>query len=415
MTLTTGSGGERFMACRASSVLPRVFDETPSDAASRGTVVHAYLERVASGIEPEEAVLMIGPDDAKHRDACRAIDLSSIADLLALDHEVTLAYSPSTDTARVLGQSLGRAYDAAGVTADEIPGTPDVIGVDLKNRRGLIIDYKSGWAKLPPAAQNWQLRGGAIALARAFDLDEIEVQIVFLRDGQSVRRDRAVFHAADLAEIAGQMAIAWARALADRAAYRDHGIFPDATKGAHCRYCPSAHACPAFTSIVRASLDEAIVPGQIGTLTEEELAHAWRRISVAEAGIKMLKEAVRANAVRRPILLETTAEGEHVWLGLTQVEGNDVVDPDIANDVLGAELAPDDPVEQRAIADEIASRKVAKTRIAKAVKARVAKGRGASTIDRVLKEIAARGGITAPIRETVAVFTTPAIRLTGTP
>src|SRR5690606_21027631 len=116
---------------------------------------------------------------------------------------VTLVYSPATDTARVLGQGMERDYSTVG--EDEIPMTIDLAGVDLDAGRGVIRDWKSGWAKLSPTRRNGQMIFNSLALARAYDLDEVDAALVYLREGVPVRRDFHVFEAADFVIAAGEV------------------------------------------------------------------------------------------------------------------------------------------------------------------------------------------------------------------
>ena len=56
--IATGSGLDRFVNCRASSALPRVWSEVGT-AARLGTAIHAYLEALANGAPPEDALLVV--------------------------------------------------------------------------------------------------------------------------------------------------------------------------------------------------------------------------------------------------------------------------------------------------------------------------------------------------------------------
>lgn len=407
MSIATGSGLERFMSCRASSLLPRVFDADGSVFATRGKVVHTFLERVAGGMTADEALGLIEGDDLQHREACAALDLGSVSDLLALAPEVTLAINMVTGTARIVGQALDRAYDAAGVTADEVPLTMDTIGVDIARRRGFVADYKTGWARLPRAGSNWQMRGGAIALALAFDLDEVEVQVVYLREGQVVRRDRHLFTAADLAEIRGQLEATWANVLEDRARFDATGALADATMGGWCKYCPSRPYCPGYTGIIRAVVAPEDVrdnPLRIGRLTDDQLGEAYRKVKAAKAALEAVTGAIHAAAAERAFIVETRDDGAEIWLGQTEVEGNDKLDAAIVIRELQEMLAPDDDHDAGAIREEVAVASVTKARIEAAIKLRVPKGQGAPTMRKLLAYVDQAGGITRTRTTKVAPY-----------
>jgi hypothetical protein len=241
------------MFCRVSSVLERAFDERGSEWASRGLASHAYLQHVGEGMTAEAALELV---DERFREGCRAIDLDDLKDVLGLSAEMSFAYHPATDTARVLGVALEREYEAAGVREDEIPMTLDVVGLDDPKSPsiGVVADYKRGWSKRTPAAKNWQMRGGALALSRAFDLDIVRVQLIHLHEDRPAYRDRASFDAADLAVFAAEARVRHEIALADREAYARTGVRPDATQGSWCDWCPSYHVCPAKTGLLRAMI-----------------------------------------------------------------------------------------------------------------------------------------------------------------
>lgn len=406
MTIATGSGLERFMRCRISSILPRVYDERPQHDRTLGIEVHAYLQRISQGMDPEESLFLVA--DA-HREACRWIDLESIRDILDLAAEVALAYTPGTDTARVLGQAIDRKYDGAGVTADEVPLTMDNIGVNLKLRRGKVTDYKSGWAALPPVRDNWQMRGGAIALARTWDLDEVRCELIYLRDGQPVRRDYHVFDASELAAIAVQLAERKTLAAADRDAWQKRGELPDATRGSWCMYCPSVHVCPAMTGMIARVMDPAEFPSpnQISSLPDEMIADGYRRMKAARKALGMMEHAIESLAQVRPILLETLPNGDQIWFGMTKVVGNDKIKPEVARDVIADFFANNGltPEAARAAAEDVCEVKITKKRLHAVVKTMAPPRKGKAWIDDVESELKKKGGIVNETKEEPAVYT----------
>jgi hypothetical protein len=400
--IATGSGLERFISCRASTVLPRVWAET-SEHAARGTELHAHLERISNGTDPAESLEMV---DARYREACAAVDLDAIADDLALSPEVTLVYNPFTDTARVLGQGLERDY--SGVSDDEVPMTLDLVGVDLEAARGAVSDWKSGWATLAPTRRNWQMVGGSLALARAFDLDEVDAQLIYVREGVSIRRDQATFEAADLAAAAGEVKIAANRAAADRArAARGEHVEP--TEGSWCKYCPSQWSCPAKVGLIRAAISpEGIPEGRVMPLTREKAVEAWHALKRAKPLMKQLETAIMALAAITPLHLETTPEGVEVWLGNTETKGNEKLDPAIAIEVAAEVLYADEAErasEMAALQVELADFDVTKKRLDAAIKARVPRGKGAETARVILEEVRRRGGASRSEGEAVKVYT----------
>lgn len=390
MTVTTGSGIERTVNCDASAVLPRVW-RSSSTWAARGTEVHAYLERISNGMEAAESLLLVAEE---HRGACESVDLEAIRPELQLSAEVALAYNPVTDTARVLGASLERDYSS--VTEDEWPLTIDLAG--LAPESAVIGDWKTGWAKLARTRGNWQMRGAAIALARAFDRDQVDAQLVYLREGRMAWRDRATFDAFELAGIAAELRATHERVLADRATHAAGGHV-EPTEGPWCRYCPSWSSCPAKAALVRWALtgEADQRPIAVGDLVE-----ALTRVREGKKALEQVEKAILAT-ISEPMLVEVADDGTETWLGPHQKPGNEKLDAAIAVDVAMDVLSI--PAEQRpAFTAEVTT--ITKSAIEKAVKDRVARGAGARTMETILGAVRAKGGATRPTSESVGIYTT---------
>lgn len=408
MTIVTGSGGDRFMNCRGSSVFSRSFDHTSGEDATRGREAHAYLERILDGVERETAVDLI---DARWRESIAEIDLRSVRDLTGLAPEVSLAYHAPTDTARVLGRALDRDYDGAGVRDDEIPMTIDIIGVGPD--RGFNGDWKTGYQSLPPVRRNWQMKLGALAVARAFGRDEMESQLIFAREGKPVRRDREVFDAADLAVMAGEVAARWDQTLEDRRDFYERGIMPDTSKGSWCKYCPSRHLCPAQHALIQAAIghaESANIARQVSVMTPVQLGEAYRKLKLLEPAIKELKDAIFARASFDPIPIGTEADGTELWLGETEKLGNRELDPDITEQVL-LEVFPEDP----GIVADVFKREVAIGVLEQAIRDRMPRGMKQPRVDRVFKTIKDKGGEHRPVKPTVGLYKIPPDRAAQRP
>ncbi len=394
--MTTGSGLGRFVGCRASSVLPKVWPA--SDVYSTaGQAKHSYLERISGGMAPDESLALV---EQEHREVCAELDLGQLEHDLKLAAEVTLVYHPPTDTARVLGQGLARDY--RGVADDEVAMTLDLTGVDAHRRRGTVKDYKGGWLHVTATPDNWQIKGGCLALARVHDLHEVDGELVFIRPGQDVRRDRATFTAFDLLAAAAELREVHARAVTDRAAYA-RGEHVEPTEGPWCRYCPSAWACPAKTGLIRAALaGELVAPP-----TPADAARLRPRLKEAIKLLAAVDAQIVARAAVEPILVERTDDGAEVWLGEVIGEGNRKIDAKIGIPIAAAELkvAPEDAA---AFIEQVAKLEVTQTKLEDAIKARVPRGHGAATMRRVLKAIEDAGGVTRPVTRSVELHTLPA-------
>ncbi len=396
--ITSGSGLERFVHCLGSSVLPRAHDASSSEWATRGQELHAYLQRISEGATAEESLELV---DDRFRDAAAAIDVDALRDVLGLTAEMTFAYNPAFDTARVLGVSLERDYVAAGLTEDEFPVTIDIVGIDSPTSpvRGTVVDYKTGFAKITPAERNWQMKGGALCLARVFDLDYVDVQLIHLREDLPAKRDRASFTAADIAVAAAQARYRWDQVLRARDDYERTKIDPEVTKGTWCRHCPSYHACGAQMGLVRAAVerDNYEVYTREGGLAHDQVAVAYRFLQDIDEPRKRLKAAIYAAAKERPVLLETLPDGTEVWLGVTEVTGNLKLDAKKAREIVREML------DEKAV-DEISLYSVSQDRIEAACKARVPRGKGAEKMRAVMAELKRRGGATKPIRHDVDLY-----------
>lgn len=388
--VATGSGIERVVACAASAVLPRVWHAS-SRYAARGTEIHAHLERLANGMTAEESLALVADE---HRGAAEAVDLVPLAEDLRMSAEVALAYNPVTDTARVLGQGLARDYST--ITTDEIPLTIDVAGI--ASGVGIVRDYKTGWSKLARTGGNWQMRGAAIAVARAFDLDQVDAQLVYLREHKAAWRDRDGFDAFELACIAAELRATHARVLRDRAAYAA-GAHVEPTEGPWCRYCPSWSSCPAKAALVRWALTGEADQRPIAA---GDLVRALARVEAGVKALEHVKRAILATVEGDPLLVEVDEDGTETWLGKHQKDGHEKLDPsttiDVAMDVLSV------PTDQRpAFTNEVTS--VTKKALETAVKNRVARGQAAGAIRTITDVVRARGGVTRPTTESVGLYT----------
>lgn len=386
--VATGSGIERAMSCDAASVLPRVWSES-STYAQRGTAIHDHLWRLAKdGLTVDESLALVAED---HRAAAATIDVDALADDLTLSPEVALAYRPADDTARLIGQGLERDYST--VALDEIPLTIDLAG--KRQDHGVVRDYKTGHRNVSRAGVNWQMVGAALAVSRAFDLDEIEAEVIYVRPGRDVYRDTAHLSGLDLAGAAAELRALMPRVERNRARLAN-GEHVEPTEGDWCTYCPSKWACPAKVGTLRLGLEIAagrqIVPAGDLVRARELLRGARRAIASLE---KQLEDTLST-----PVLLSTDPDGLQHWYGKHRTKGPDAIDGPIAIPAAAAHLkiSIDD-------ARDALTGKVTKERV-KQLAARVApRGAIAATERSLFAAIAAAGGITRPDVERVDHFT----------
>lgn len=385
--VATGSGIERAMSCEAASVLPRVWSES-STYAQRGTAIHDHLYRMALGMPEAESLALV---DLDHRDAAATVDTASLTDDLALSPEVALAYRPADDTARLIGQGLARDYSTVGL--DEIPLTIDLAG--KRQDHGVVRDYKTGHRNVSRAGVNWQMVGAALAVSRAFDLDEIEAEVIYVRPRRDVYRDTARLTGLDLAGAAAELRALMPRVERNRARIAN-GEHVEPTEGDWCTYCPSKWTCPAKVGTLRLGLGIASgkTPIPAGDLVKaRELLRAARR--ALEGLEKQLDESLST-----PVLLATDGDTQQ-WYGAHRTPGPEVIDAEIAVTATAATLG----ITEAAARTALVGGKVTKAAIEKLASDVAPRGAIAATNRRLLAAIAAAGGITRPDVTRIGEFT----------
>ena len=114
-----------------------------------------------------------------------------------------------------------------------VTGMADLIIVDCANRRGLVMDYKTGRGEVDAAADNAQLRGLAVLAAICWKLTDVRVAIIQPLAGAPTVAD----YDDRLLDDAG----VWLEAVCE-SVYQPH----DPVAGDWCQYCPARAVCPAL-------------------------------------------------------------------------------------------------------------------------------------------------------------------------
>jgi hypothetical protein len=292
--------------------------ETENEASAKGTLVHAYIERVlATG---EENVS--GIRDPETRRLCERLDARELywiakashdtdkdlvgpqfggplaTDLDALDEiftEVPFALDPKTAQARPLPSDGHRDY--SGAPEGWVCGTADAVAVAKGMSRlsesapaedeVVITDWKTGMIPVDHPEANLQLRFLALAAARSYGVRKATVQIAYIDNEGEITVSAFEFGLRDLDEIAEQL-----RAISRRVEEaRTESL---ALKvGSHCRYCPALRFCPAQASAARSLLDAA-GEAAAGELTPREAALIWNRLQTVKHAIKVSEEVLQA-------------------------------------------------------------------------------------------------------------------------
>ncbi|NTX08960.1 DUF2800 domain-containing protein [Myxococcus sp. CA040A] len=285
------SGMERADACPPSLVLPHTRKVT--QASTLGHTVHEYLCHV-SVLGVPEALARV-PEE--FRPACESIDLSRLpaCEPEAYAAEVAFLYDVREDTARELGRGMGRAYPPH--EAWQVPGTADVVGLTADSV--IIIDYKTGWAPVAPAASNVQLAAYALAAARAYNRTRATVAICRLHDGD-VWWDKADLDELDLEAAAARFRDVLVRADEESASVAA-GNAPRTVEGAHCQFCPAFASCPAKANLARALGGGE--PLTLAPLTLETFPSVLERLEAAEEVLGRVRANLEDFARATPVPL----------------------------------------------------------------------------------------------------------------
>lgn len=374
--LFSGSAIERIDLCAASAVLPAVDEIEP--IGTRGRAVHAFLQEYPTSGRDE--ALVAAPDE--WRDYCAALDLTGLEDLLATDGgaEIAIAVNVRTWTARELGRGGDRPY--ADVTVDEVPCQLDASRV--AGRRGLVVDYKSGYGR---KLAEWQLRNGALAASLLWDLNDVEVQQINVSDGKPWIR-RARLRAMDLLAVKSDLADVHARAMEQRRIMWERGMPDRFAIGDHCRYCPGRRVCPAQTTQIRYALTELVkLRLDLEPLDEATVVELRPKVKSALKALHLLDKQIDDYAAANgPLYLGgPDAAGNHHWYGEVLTEGNEKLDPRISEQVVTELLGPE--VARKALRSTIT-----KGDLETAIRSVSKRGMGAKNIALVLNTIRARGG-----------------------
>lgn len=366
--MMSASALPRLLKCAGSAALPQA--NTTSEWAEAGTERHAEQEdAVNAGNVPDDVRALVGDD-------------------VLIRAEVALAYDIATGGGRELG--VGKNRDYSGLGPFEVPGTADLLAVAAD--RVIVIDAK-GWEDVDAAERNAQLALLALAAARAHGKEEALVAILYLRGDHRDLRDRAVLDAFDLDAFAQRLAGLHA-AVAEQRARRARGELVDVAEGAHCKYCPAAHACPAKVALLQRLVrgTEADELELMLPLTPATARDAYERLQAGKGLLKRIERALYAYAANDPIPL-----GNGRFFGKHRELGNEKLDGPTVHDVVREKLG-------EAAALRAVTLSTTKKRLGEAIKSIALQGT-ASAIERdVLAEVRSRGGAKREETESVGEY-----------
>lgn len=325
--ITTMSALPRLLNCPGSAVLPRA--DTESVWADAGVAEHEELSDLGS-LPPELAKLI--PDNA----------LS----------EVKISYDVSTRVGRIIGHSPGRDYGDLGPF--EIPGSIDVLGID--GDAVVILDWKTGYSDVEPAATNGQLWGYALAAARALGKDRAIVRIVYTK---TKFVDEYHIDALELADFADRLEQLHLRVIELHSKRAEH---VPTKEGSHCKYCPSKHACPSKNALlVQLGSNGLAVIGD-ALMTPERALSAYQQFVQVEQLVKDARARLQSYVDSHgPIDL-----GNGKLYGRYERAGDERLDGTVAVQAI-REVVGESHREFEAVAIDRRTSKAALTRAAKAI------------------------------------------------
>jgi hypothetical protein len=294
----TGSRLPLVALCRAAFTSLAVWPPSPhGKPAAFGSAVHKAVEcwYERSEVDLDAIAAQYGLDTEEAVRLERVFDgwsSSRYADLSGAVAEWAGAFDTATGGVVVLPRGKGRdAYN--GLPDSAVPATLDLIRADGMTRTGEVHDWKTGRTKLPPANENWQLRFGALLVARAYGLATVRVFLHTLDEEGEIRTSEGELDELDFDLVESQVT-AWVREAAGE---------PPVRPGDHCvaMYCPMRATCSATQEAERSLApvpeDEPVVYDLTGEITSHEQAR-WilHRIDAVQSAVDLATKMVRKYA-----------------------------------------------------------------------------------------------------------------------
>lgn len=273
MTLTA-SGTPRAFRCVASLVLPRKRFES------------AYADAGIEHHEDVEAAIDVGDESAIPE---AVLDLLQPGDETITER--AFAYDVATDTARELPPGKHRR-DYSGLGPFEIPGTPDLV---IRGARVTVVDHKS-FLEVEPADRNTQAATYALALARAWNLDEVDVLIHYKAEWR--RPSFTTLGALDLDAHAARL-----KQLQLDAVKAQVNPLAWVKKGDHCSYCDCWADCPAWDGLRGKVKSGELALAIESAVSDEEGAALWDLREQLKLMLNRATGICYARAKERPIPL----------------------------------------------------------------------------------------------------------------
>ncbi len=222
--------------------------EPPSEAAARGTLVHAVLERLydapAGDRTPEHALSLLGPQweslqEARPEYADLVGDAAGLEAWLGRAGELVGTYFRLEDPNRLEPRSRELAVRHQLADGPQLRGIVDRLDV-APSGEVRVVDYKSGRSPRPGYGESaaFQMRFYGLVLWRETGTVPRMLQLVYLGDGQVLRSEPTV---AELERTEQRVRTVWGSIQG----MARSGHFPP-RRSALCGWCAHQASCPEF-------------------------------------------------------------------------------------------------------------------------------------------------------------------------
>jgi hypothetical protein len=257
-------------------------DAIRDDAAEDGTRVH---EVIATKLTPGAESRPLRPELACK--AARALEWLEREGIAVVGVERAFAYRPSDRSARVLGDNIGREYEAHGLDAqNEIPLTVDLVG---RRRDGtyVVVDWKNDALQynIEPASESLQLGLGAYCVAKVTHARTVDGVYAFV-GADDVATDTETFNGMNFLRVLGRTEQAWTNS--------KRSLAP--VEGSHCRYCPALGACPKTKERLGELSEDKSIVWTTEYVSDENDVKMILAVTAMEKSIEAIRTALKQRA-----------------------------------------------------------------------------------------------------------------------
>ena len=361
MRYPTASALERALACAASHVLPKVYDDA-SPWAAEGQALNEALDAHMAG-QPYPSELRAWAEAAVDEAGPILRDKATLI-------QPAYLYDPDWARAEYLGSRIGRNYGTA--TSRGYAGSADYVRVS----DGVVevLDLKTGYGEVTPPASNPQL----LFLARCASL----------LSGKSSARVGLLFAPRDAPprveweDVGPEAFRSFEDSLDQLTEVLRSKATPEAYTGPHCRYCKARAACPAKAEAEKEAL--ALPQSSRIIVTKDNAGEVWAKVDAAREVLDELKTACIKVALAEGGVTLPNGKRRHQVTRET-----DVLDAETVWRVLSARWGPE--VAKTGVT--LDASKASVQRAAKAAKELGAEGTAAGLAREVVDAVRATGGV----------------------